>query len=390
MKGCNPTLRELPAPILGGLFLLLCAFPLAASGPPVTQETLDRIQRACLRSYTPEMLRSMTSGATGKIPAEVEQNPEQQPDFLAEVLKLEKGLFYPILLEDMLPAFEQYIRPGDRFLDLGSGDGRAVFLANALGANATGIEYDKLMFKTSERALANLGGVVDKKRVRLLKNDFFKESWSGYDVVYYFDIGSFHHDRLREKIARELDQGARLLVAHQQAPFPGLSLETTFESIHVYRQPVASLRDPTFSQRCQQEVLDLHQFLEDWYNGAIEPGDKNLARFDDVLAPSFLLIGAEGHTTSRKTLLQAMHRLHGAWRIPESTAPGTGRIQIKNFRLRLVEGAVAVADYEEWREFGESVRGRQSTVVFRLEQGQPNGVTWYHLHETWLPESRTP
>jgi hypothetical protein len=328
----------------------------------------------------------MTSGTTNEIPESIENEPERQNDFLSEVLNLDKGLFYPILLEDMLPALEKYVKPGGHFLDLGSGDGRVVFLASILGADATGIEYDKLLVKTSQHALRALSDVVNNQRVHIIKRDFFKESWSGYDVVYYFDIGSFHHGRLREKIAKELDPGARLLVAHQQAPFPGLALETTFESIHVYRQPQVNLRDPSFIERCQQEVADLHRFLEDWYNGVLEPTEKSLARFADALTSNFILIGTNGRTTSRQDLVGALLKLHGAWGKPESNEAGTGSIQIKNFRPRLVEGAVAIVTYEEWRKVGGTSRGRQSTAIFRLEQGPPNGVTWYHLQETWLEE----
>ncbi len=49
---------------------------------------------------------------------------------------------------------------------------------------------------------------------------------------------------MREKLRRELDSGAVLLVGHEQAPFPGLELVTAFPNVEaahpvvkVYRRP---------------------------------------------------------------------------------------------------------------------------------------------------------
>lgn len=382
----KPTLRLLLGGVACGLWVLaLVALPLAAEGPGASQEVVDRIQRECLRAYTPEMLRAMTAGKVDEIPAAVEASPGDQHEFLDQVLTLDKGPFYPFILEDLLPAFEEYVKPGARFLDLGSGDGRVLFLANVLGADATGIEYDPKMVETSQRALEALGDLMARQRLHIVQGDFFESSWSEYDVVFYFDLTSFEHDRLRHKIASELDPGARLLVGHQRAPFLGLTLETTFESIHVYRQPQAAMNDPTLTERCEKEVVELHRFLEDWYNGALAPTEENLARFAGVLAPSFLLVSTDGRTSSRATLVDGLRKAHGTWREPGSDEPGAGRIRIERFRTRLIDGPVALATYEEWREVGGEVRGRTSTVVFRLEHGLPNGVAWYHLQETWLP-----
>ena len=213
----------------------------AASLPAV----VDRIQRECLRAYPEEMLAEMASGAH-EIPPEVEADPRVQMRFLDREVARDKGLFYPSLLEDVLPAFERYVAPGVRFLDLGSGDGRAVFLARYLGAHATGIEYDRDLVRLSRRALRALEDVVDAGGVRLVEGDFFAIPWSGYDVVFYFDQSSFAQDRVREKLRRELDPGAVLLVGHEQEPFPGLRLETAFPDLEtphplvkVYRQRAA-------------------------------------------------------------------------------------------------------------------------------------------------------
>ena len=236
--------------VLAGLLLMpapsseaQAVSPDAPAGPDALQPVIDRIQRECLRAYPEEMLAEMASGAR-RVPPEVEADAKAQMQFLDKEVPREKGLFYPSLLEELLPAFARYVSDGTRFLDLGSGDGRAVFLARALGAQATGIEYDEKLVQLSRRALAALAEVVDPAGVHLVQGDFFDSSWSPYDVVFYFDQSSFAQDRVRAKLRRELAPGAVLLVGHEQAPFPGLELETVFPAprsrypvVKVYRRP---------------------------------------------------------------------------------------------------------------------------------------------------------
>jgi SAM-dependent methyltransferase len=221
--------------------------------PESRQAAVDRIQRECLRSYPPALLARMASGAT-EIPEEVDANPESQMRFLDTELPLDKGLFYPILLEDMLPVFERYVSPGVRFLDLGSGDGRVVFMANLLGADAVGIEYDKQMVKISRRAGKALRDLIEPKRARIVRGDFFDSPWSGYDVIFFFDLGSFEPRRVRQKLLAEMDPGAILLVGFEQTPFQGLEVVEQDRpyrpSIKVYRQrssvsPEAASARPT-------------------------------------------------------------------------------------------------------------------------------------------------
>ncbi len=212
----------------------------AAPSPASLPETLDRIQRECLQAYPPQLLGKMASGAQ-EVPAEVEADPEAQMQFLDKEIPLDKGLFYPVLLEDMLPAFERYVAPGIRFLDLGSGDGRVVFMANVLGADAAGIEYDRKLVKVSRRAGKALGHLIDRKRVRIVRDDFFNHSWSGYGVIFFFDLSSFEPERVRDKLRQEMDAGAILIVGFEQSPFPGLEVveqdRPSHPTIKVYRQP---------------------------------------------------------------------------------------------------------------------------------------------------------
>ncbi len=240
--------RPATAGAVGVLTLFLFAGSVGSAEPDSRQAALDRIQRECLRLYPPELLAEMASGAT-EIPAEVEAAPEEQMQFLDKEVPRDKGLFYPILLEDMLPAFERYVTPSPpggghtknvRFLDLGSGDGRVVFMAGLLGADAAGIEYDKQLVKISRQAGKALRDLIEPKRWKIKKGDFFKSPWSGYDVIFFFDLSSFEPERVRQKLRREMDPGAILIVGFEQSPFPGLELverdRPNHPSITVYRQ----------------------------------------------------------------------------------------------------------------------------------------------------------
>lgn len=226
-------------------FLLLgswAAFAVAESPAETDTKTVDplievahTIERRCLEAYPPEILTRMTGGAS-EIPEAVQADPKQQQQFLNQELDRDKGLFYPIELEVMIPALQRTLEPGDRFLDLGSGDGRVLFFANRLGAHATGIEYDPDMVKISHKVTDALGDLIDRERLDIIQDDFFKHSWSGYDLIFYFDMSSFEQDRVRDKLRRELSPGALLMVGHPQAPFPGLEQVEDIGPMRLYRR----------------------------------------------------------------------------------------------------------------------------------------------------------
>lgn len=223
------------------LFVALAAAFLAVATAAAAElrdaeNVVDRIQRECLRAYPPELRADMASGQT-EIPAAVEADPKVQMQFLDKEHEVEKGLFYPSLLEEVLPPFERYVTAGTRFLDLGSGDGRVVFLANVLGAHATGIEWESDLVEVSLAAEEALGDLVDPERIELIQGDFFEHSWADCDVIFYFDTSSHEHARLRRKMHEELGPQARLIVGHEIVPFEGFELEAEYKTMKVFRQP---------------------------------------------------------------------------------------------------------------------------------------------------------
>jgi hypothetical protein len=92
--------------------------------------------------------------------------------------------------------------------------------------------------------------------------------------------------------------------------------------------------------RIENEIIELHQFFQDWYNNQLTPTKENFARCADVLAPD----------------IQVLHQL----------------------------GELILATYEEWQKIEGKVTTRISSVLFQNSNITPNGLLWFHVHETWI------
>ncbi len=217
--------------LLGWTISHLAAQDVAQRG--IAQDTLDRIQRECLNAYPPDLLSALTGGSS-IVSDEVNREPAKQIEFLRREIPREKGSFYPSMLDELIPIFERHVFSGTRFLDLGSGDGRVVFLASVLGADAYGIEYDKELIEVSLRAQRALEGVVNPRRVHFIQDDFFNRRWSGYDVIFYFNYTTSDERKLRAKLLAEMDPGARLIVAHDRKPIDGMVVQDHHDLVKVY------------------------------------------------------------------------------------------------------------------------------------------------------------
>jgi SAM-dependent methyltransferase len=224
----------MPALILA----ILLALSAPAAGVPSEidlRATIREIQNVCFVLYPPELLRRM-SGRPGPPPEEVRLNPSLQMKYLSTEENAEKGLFYPSLLEDYLPAFTAEVRPGRRFLDLGSGDGRVVFLAAVLGADATGIEYDRSIHEIALAARRRLRRIIPAGRATLKQGDFLKEDVSRYDVIFYFGDGTYLQDRMIAKLQLEMGPGATLLLAHMPDDPEGFDPVARYGVVRSYRR----------------------------------------------------------------------------------------------------------------------------------------------------------
>lgn len=126
-----------------------------------------------------------------------------------------------------------------RFLDLGSDDGRVVFLANVLGADAVGIEWEQGLVAVSHRAMEQIGDPLVPERIHFIQGDFFATSWTDFDVIFYFGSGSSDLEGIQAKLRSEMSLDARLINAHEQHRFHGFEIEARFPSVKVRRRAVA-------------------------------------------------------------------------------------------------------------------------------------------------------
>ena len=97
------------------------------------------------------------------------------------------------------------LKAGERFVDLGCGDGRVVIeAAERFGADATGYEIALPMV---------LVCLLRKRRerVRFLFKSLFKADLSNVDVVYLFGTPPTLRGKLTAKLERELKPGARVV-----------------------------------------------------------------------------------------------------------------------------------------------------------------------------------
>jgi hypothetical protein len=127
-----------------------------------------------------------------------------------------------------------------------------------------------------------------------------------------------------------------------------------------------------------REIVDLHQFFEDWFSGKLDLTDANFRRFESVIADGFALIDPGGVITERETLIPRLRAAH-------NTRPNV-RVWIENIRLHHYVGDILLVTYEEWQESGDQTTARLSTALFRDKPDAPNGLEWLHVHETWLPD----
>lgn len=128
------------------------------------------------------------------------------------------------------------------------------------------------------------------------------------------------------------------------------------------------------------EIQALHRFFVDWFVGKNANTDAVfkqgfLGRFDE----QFLLIPPGGVLLDLATLAEGIRTKHGS--NPDF------RIAIRNVVVRRIWGHHILATYEEWQRNALASKppdnGRLATVLF----DHTAGLSWLHVHETWLPEA---
>lgn len=99
------------------------------------------------------------------------------------------------------------IKPGQKTVDLGSGDGRIIIALAKAGAIVHGYEINPLLVLWTMRKIKKEG--LEGKAFVYLKS-FWDVDLSSYDVVTLFGIRKIM-GRLREKLDKELKPGAKII-----------------------------------------------------------------------------------------------------------------------------------------------------------------------------------
>ena len=74
---------------------------------------------------------------------------------------------------------------------------------------------------------------------------------------------------------------------------------------------VKAYGEETMDERCQKEVIELHQFFQDWFNGKLESSDESFKRFSGVMEKSFEIISPDGGRMTRAEILGRVRGGHG-------------------------------------------------------------------------------
>ncbi len=99
------------------------------------------------------------------------------------------------------------IKPGEKAVDLGSGDGRLIIALAQAGAEAYGYEVDPVLILKSKRNVRDAGL---ENRVFIKWGSFWQADLSQFDVVAIFGMAHVM-GRLEKKLGRELKKDARVV-----------------------------------------------------------------------------------------------------------------------------------------------------------------------------------
>lgn len=120
------------------------------------------------------------------------------------------------------------IKPGEKAVDLGSGDGRLVIALAKAGAEAHGYEINPFLVLIAKRNIIKAG--FENKAFIHWKN-FWLEDISKFNIVTIFGIG-YMMGKLEAKLKRELNPGSRIISKY--FIFPTWLQFKKEDNIHLY------------------------------------------------------------------------------------------------------------------------------------------------------------
>ncbi len=122
------------------------------------------------------------------------------------------------------------ISPGEKLLDMGSGDGRILFAAAKRGATCVGVEINPLLFWYSS-LLVKFKGV---RTVSISRSDFWDVNISDVDILTAYLV-PWLMQQLKAKVLAEMKSGSRVITAVY--PFPDWVPEKQDGDLCLYKVP---------------------------------------------------------------------------------------------------------------------------------------------------------
>ena len=154
--------------------------------------------------------------------------------------KLEKGIYLPTF--DLINLYNTVKKlkfmDKRKSLDLGSGDGRIVFLFSLMGYYAIGVEYNKGLYKLSKDIIKPrlISEGFDVKKARFKQGDFLNEDFSGYDIIYFFPGDFNNYKELEDKLIKTMKDNSFFLVYGQKHPFEQLRPDSLWQRLAGYKE----------------------------------------------------------------------------------------------------------------------------------------------------------
>jgi protein-L-isoaspartate O-methyltransferase len=144
---------------------------------------------------------------------------------------------------------------GTKVLDCGSGIGTsALAMSDVLGSNVLGIEGDSELVSISNRFIEwvkeNKGVGSDSVPI-INEGDFTSDNFdfSEYEVVFYYNYGSFTPEKLEQKVIKEMKPGSRFVIYgdydYDLVPFKDISREWSKGKVAngvIFTKPLSDFR----------------------------------------------------------------------------------------------------------------------------------------------------
>lgn len=126
----------------------------------------------------------------------------------------------------------------------------------------------------------------------------------------------------------------------------------------------------------EAEIVELHQFFQDWYIGKLERSKENFDRLENALADGFRIVTPNAQIIERQPLIDGIENAHNT--------QVAMRIWIEDVHIQHWLDDHVLATYQEWQEKGGETTTRLSSVLFKRKPENPHGLEWLFVHETWM------